>query len=255
MTARGQSGSIAPVNDDDFGDEFVFSPEPWDLAMAIGLEPEERDREALEELADAMLVWAEGPVVEALTAKSVSQLWTRELETEIRQGLARAAALGDDWRPAVEAAAAEFERDPVRAPVTTAVVQRLAMDLGMKDAPLLFCLCCIDEAVEAALPTERRSCAVQAALVAVRDASVSPEEVKEALLANAASRLGTLGRRSAVRRRLGRLASLGHDSLPALAAELAEIAVEDLGDDAGADDVWEVVEQALLAQVTRPELN
>ncbi|HZQ17037.1 MAG TPA: hypothetical protein VFA82_09715 [Gaiellaceae bacterium] len=241
--------------DADHEDDDLPAPTAWDIGVAIALRAEPADRSALDELADAMLVWAEGPEVEALTTRSVAALWSSELEGLLRDGLARAAGLGDGWAPAVSAAAAEFERDPLASPVTRAVVQHLAWELGSGDGPPFFCLCCLDEAVAAAPPEERRRRAREAALLAVHNAAVPPAEVGEAFAARSPARLATDQRRRAVRARLGRLARYGRTSMPALSRELERIAAEPLPADPNDDDVWEVVAHALLAEHARPELN
>jgi len=243
-------------NEDDDEEDWQFVPEPWDIAMTFGVGGDpEADRAALDELADAMLMWARGPELEELTTRSIAAVWSEELEGQIRSGLRAAAELGDDWRPSVEAATAAFEQDPKGSPVTRAAVQRLAWDLGSQDASPFFCLCCIDERVAHASPGCRRARAREAAILAVRDVAVSAGEVAAAVAATAPGRLATDERRRAVRRRLGRLARHGRRSLPALACELERIASEPLPADPALDDVWEVVAHALLGDHAKPELN
>jgi hypothetical protein len=41
----------------DFDERFVFEPQPWDIASAVGLDSESCAE--LDELADAMLMWAQ----------------------------------------------------------------------------------------------------------------------------------------------------------------------------------------------------
>jgi hypothetical protein len=244
------------LEDGDLDDD-VFTPDAWDIAMAIGLDADPDARPALDELVDAMLMWAHGPETDEATARAVDALWSRELETQIADGLSRVGQVGDEWTPAADAAAAEFARDPLGAAVTRAVVQQLAWGLGQDDGPFLFCLCCIEDGLTFAPVTseERRRRAVAAAILAVRNVEVSEAEVAEALAASAPGRLATDERRRAVRARLGRLGRLGRTSLPALAAELEQIAAEPLPADPAADDVWEVVAHALLANHAKPELN
>jgi hypothetical protein len=241
-------------------DDFVFEPTAWDLAMAIGLAPDpDEDRAPYDELADAMLAWADGPEVDALTAAVVDVVWSPDLQTGIADGLLRVAELGDEWTAAAESALATFEPDPQGSPVTAAVLQQLAMQLGYDDVPPLFCLCCIDEAVRAAPSREKRAAALRCAPVARRDAAVPDAELAAALTAEALGssieRLGAAGRRRAVRARLGRLGRLGRASIPALAEQLRAIAAERLPDTARDDDVWLAVGTALLADRARPELN
>ena len=237
-------------------DDFVFVPSAWDIAMVFALDLDWADAcPAFVELADAMVMWATGEEAEELTTLSVEGIWSEALAEQIRSGIAHAAELGDDWRQAAEAAAAEFDRAPRRAEVTRAAVQQLAWAFGQEEAPALFCLCCIDEAVGHAPPEERRRYALQAAVLGIRDAAVPDDEVAAALVACAPGRLATNERRMAVRRRLGRLGRLGRESLRSLAVELEQIAAEPLPADTALDDVWEVVVHTLLAELAQPSLN
>jgi hypothetical protein len=226
--------------DDDFLDDFVFEPSAWDMAMAIGVGVDpETDRDALDELADAMLVWQHGVELERLTDAAVERLWNDDLHRSIRDGLVR---LGekDDWRAGVDAALAAFEREPRAAEITREVVRYLALQLGQEDTPVFFCLDCLDDAVSAAPRGARRRIAARVAIVAAR---------------NAGGREGTHEQRRAVRDRLGRLGELGRTSMPSLAAELRALAAEPLPRRPEDDDVWSVAYAALHAEEVRPELN
>ena len=222
-------------------DDFVFEPNGWDMANDIGiLVDPETDREALDELADAMLVWADEPVLERLTAEALDRIWSAELQAMVREGLLR---LGEraEWAVGVAAALAEFDCNPVGAEVSREVVRHLAMQLGQEDTPFFFCLDCLDDAISEASLEARRALAVRAAVVAVR---------------NAGGRLdGSPAQRAAVRARLGRLGELGCDSLRALAAELRVIAAEPLPALPEDDDVWAVVYERLVADRVRADLN
>jgi hypothetical protein len=241
-------------------DDFLFEPTAWDLASAIDLAADaDTDRVALDELADAMLMWADGPETERLTDHAVEALWCDELESLIREGHERVAALGDDWAAACATALVEFERSSPGAPVSRAVVQHLAMQLGGADHPVFFCLDCLDQAMSNSGPDERRALAVRVAIIARRNAAVPDAELRAALAGAAfhppAGRLATVARREAVRARLGRLGALGRESMPVLAAELTTIAAEPLPTQAEDDDVWQEACTYLLAEEARPELN
>jgi hypothetical protein len=241
-------------------DDPCFPPTAWELAIAIGLGAEDGDRTALDVLADAMLVWAEGPEVARITDDAVEQIWTPELAAEIRDGLLRLVAHEEeDWRAAGRHAVAEFDRSPQRSEVARAVVQHLAMQLSQDDDAPFFCACCLDIAVAAAPREARRSLALEVATIAHRDADVSDEELRrtvaEAVSRPAVERLGTVKRRAAVRARLGRIGSLGGRSVPALAAELQAIAREPLPRRPEEDDVWSTVCEELLVGVAEPESN
>jgi hypothetical protein len=237
-------------------DEFVFAPSDWDIAMvfAIDLRPAGGCC-ALADLADAMVMWAEGDEAEELTTRAITALWSAEFEEQIRAGIASAGDLGDDWRRAAAVSAAEFEAAPQESAVTRAALQQYAWAFGHEGAPPLFCLCCIDEAIARAPADDRRRHAVEVALLTIRDAAIPEHEVAAALAASAPGRLATDDRRLAVRRRLGRLGHCGRNSLSALAAELERIGAEPLPVDPADDDVWEVVAYAVLAELAQPALN
>jgi hypothetical protein len=241
-------------------DDFPFRPTPSDLAMMVGLEPDQADRMALDELADAMLVWAEGREVERLIDDAVERIWTEELAAAIRDGLLRVAADEDEnWRAAACDALEVFDRSPSASAVARAVVERFAAKLAQNDHSPFFCACCLDDAVAAAPREARRSLALQMATVARRNAEVSEAELRlsvaNALSCPAVERLGTVERRVAVRSRLGRIGSLGRRSTPALAAELRTIALESLPDRPDEDDVWNAVCQELLTDRAQPSCN
>lgn len=237
--------------DDD--DDFVFVPTPWDIARIVELDCDSCLE--LEALADAMLMWADDEGSERLTTEAVDAIWSNAVERQVCEGIARAAELGEEWREAAVQAFATFEQSPRRSEVTRAAVQQFAWEIGQEDAPLLFCLCCVDEAIARAPADERRRYAIEVALLAVRDAAIPAHEVAAALAASAPARLATDERRLAVRRRLGRLGYHGRDSLRSLAAELERIAAEPLPDDPADDDVWEVVAHGVLAELAQPALN
>lgn len=240
-------------------DDFVFEPGAWDFAISIGIgiDPE-TDPPALDELADAMLVWTQGVELERLTDEAVERVWDDELEGMVREGIVQLSGQ-DGWEAGAAATLAEFDRDPPRSEVAREVVRNLAMQLGSSDHPVFFCLCCIEEMLIRAEPTERRAHAVRVATVAARSAGVPVAEIQEAL-ADAARcpptvRIGTVDRRAAVRARLGRLGALATESMPDLAIALKALAAEPLPERPEDDDVWLEACAHLLAEVGRPDLN
>jgi len=241
-------------------DDFVFEPTPWGLAMAIGLQVEvEADRPALDELADAMLAWADDLESERLTDIAVAAIWNHELEGAIREGLVRVAELGDGWQRAATAALAELDGSSSRAEVVPAVVQHLAMQLSQEDHPGGFCVCCVDEVVREAPREERRGLARSVAIVARRNAAIPEPELRAALAASISEppvrSLASSERREAVRARLGRIGRVARQSMPELAAELEAIGAEALPERPEDDDVWCEVCELLLADLAQPELN
>jgi hypothetical protein len=240
-------------------DDYVFEPDAWDFAISIGIgiDPE-TDPPALDELADAMLVWTQGTELERLTDEAVERIWDDELEGMVREGIVRLSS-SDGWEAGAAAALAEFDRDPPRSEVVREVVRNLALELGGSDHPVFFCLCCIEEMLVRAEPVERRAHAVRVAIVATRNAGVPASEIQEALADAArcppAERIGTIERRAAVRARLGRLGELATESMPELAVELKALAAEALPARPEDDDVWQEACVHLLAEVGRPDLN
>jgi hypothetical protein len=240
-------------------DDVVFEPSGWDFAVGIGIGVDpESDPPALDELALAMLVWAAGPELERLTDEAVERVWDAELAGLVRDGIVRLSAR-DEWEAAGAAALAEFDRDPPASDVAREVVRYLAMQVGHVGLPFGFCLCCVEEALRGAEPSDRRGHALRVAVVAARAADVPRDELRKALAGAAwrdpADRIGTVERRMAVRTRLGRLGELATESMPPLALALKAIAAEPLPADAAGDDVWQAAAAHLLREVGRPELN
>jgi hypothetical protein len=243
----------------DLLDGYVFEPTAWDLAFTIGIGVDpETDRDALDELADAMLMWAPEPILEQLTTPALDALWDDEIEQWTREGLARLSAK-DGWEQAAASALATIELAPRASEVSREVIRCLAMQLGGADHPVFFCLDCLNESLADVVGPSRRALARRAAVVARRNAAVPDEELRAAIAQvtthSPLERLGTAERRAAVRARLGRLGELGRESMPALAAELCTLAVEPLPARAEDDVVWEEVCTLLLAGVARPDLN
>ena len=236
--------------------DFVFQPNGWDLATTMGLPVDaETDRHAVDELADAMLVWA-GAEADRLGAESAAALWSEELARSIREGLLRVRKLGDEWLPAAESALEELDLLGYDAEISREVARHLAMQLSQLDHPWTFCICCIDESLPGTPPTERRGLARGVALVARRNAGVSEEELRAARVGarfrSPVLVLATDERRRDVRARLGRIGRLSRTSMPLLAAELEAIGAEELPGRPEDDDVWVELCGRLLWEEVRP---
>jgi hypothetical protein len=243
---------------DELDDDFTFEPSGWDLAMSIGLGVQpESDRDALDELADATLVWADEDVLAPLIGEAARRLWDSDLEASVREGLAQLADK-PDWSAAAAVAVEDLDARAGRAEVAREVVCHLAMQLGQADQPFCACLCCIDEELERLEPHARRASARRAALLARRNAAVPDDELQAAMAQVGAVdpvvALGTRERREAVRRRLARLGRLGSASMPALAAELTRIGAERLPP-VEEDDVWRELCTWMLAEAAALERN
>jgi hypothetical protein len=251
------SETDADVDFDALLDEFEFEPNGWDFAVEIGIGADESDRAALGDLPDAMRVWADEDELERLTDDVMPSIWNAELASRVREGIMRLGAK-DAWRAGAERALEEFDRDPPRSEVAREVVRHLAMQLSFDDCSSFFCLDCLDIAVSAAEPADRRALAVRAAAVASTSAVIPAAELavaRGAVHRSPVLRLGTRDRRIAVRTRLRRLGELGRASIPHLAAELRAIGAEPVPASAADDDVWEVACTHLLNAEVRPELN
>ena len=211
-------------------DDFVFVPNGWDMAVESGIRCDPAtDREALAELADAMLGDLDGPELDRLAAEATARIWSTELEEMIREALAKLAEQ-DDWRQPVTEALAALDRDPQAAEVTREIVCHLAMQLGQADFPhMFFCLHCLDLDVAAAPARERRRVALQAAILCARE--IDP----------------TFERRAHARERLARIGGYGRDSMPALARELCAVGEEPAPAIPEEDEVWQAVRAGLLA--------
>jgi len=250
---------VDDVDIDRLLDDFVFEPNCWDLASAIGIGVDpKRDPQALDELADAMRVWCEGPELERLTDEAVERVWDDELAGMVREGIVRLGTK-EGWEAGAADALAEFDRDPPGSEVAREVVRHLAMQFGSADQPFFFCLDCLEYAISHTPPQERRALALRAAILGARNAAVPDDELRAALadvLAEApAARLATVTRREAIRSRLGRIGRLGERSMPLLAAELRTIAAEPLPECAEDDDVWQAACAHILEKEARPAMN
>ena len=135
-----------------------------------GLNPMKPIAWRLTELADAMLVWAEGREVERLIDDGVERIWTDELAAEIRDGLLRVAADEEENWLAAACYALRGSSTVVRllSEVAVQLSSGFATELAQNDHPPFFCACCLDAAVAAAPREARRSLALQMATVARR---------------------------------------------------------------------------------------
>ncbi len=230
-----ESGAVLDEFESDLENAACF------LAASIGLEPEPDDRPALDELGDALLVSAGEEVVARLTAPAVEALWSSELEDGIREGLTARAASGG-WADEPAAVLADLDARGKESLIAHAVVQHLAQNVGNEGLNPFFCVCCIDERIENAPPSEHRRIACEVAQIAIRDIEIGDDELGSAARGSPvsafATALATDERREAVRVRLRRIARLGATSVPALARELDSVLDETLPADPVEDVLW-----------------
>ena len=227
------------------------------LASAIALSTEPGDRPALDELGDAMLIWASDDVVDRLMPAALDAVWDAELEQDIRKGLDRVGARSD-WGGSVEAARADLDARGRDSAIARAIVQDIAREIGREGVSTFFCACCLEESIEHAAPEERRRIACRVAEVGARDVGIGADELRAALgtlsTAGLARALATEERRTGLRARLARIARLGASSSPELARELEALLREPPPVDPADDPLW----AALCASLVRhlhPDLN
>jgi len=216
-------------------------------------------RRALEELGDALLVWACGETLDEITRRAISLVWTRGLERDVRDCVVE---LENDPRYADITARALYELDTDHGDSKLAreFIRQVALQYAHHDLPF-FCLCCIDEGVKNREGPARRLAALEAVAVAAADAKVDESEVRDALR-RAGMRPGSLPlllatdeRRAAVRSRLERLARLGVSSVPDLSRELRKILSEPMPRDPGSDAVWGAACGYIAERALSPALN
>ena len=231
------------------------------LAVGIGLEhgPEDRCPEVdeVDELGDALLVFADAETIQCLTPAAVDTLWNSELEGMIRDGLAAATARGG-WEGEPEVAVRELGERGKESAIAHAVVQQLAQGVAREGLDPFFCFDCLEEAAARAEPAERRQRACGAAAVGALDVEIGVDELRTAMRAPSgallARKLATDERREAVRARLRSIMRLGEASMPELARELRLLLDEPMPEDAADDPLWTALSGSLVQRL-EPALN
>jgi hypothetical protein len=231
-----------------------------DLALAVHARWVFDVPPGIDELADAVLAWADDDEIEAILSRTIERCWGPALEDDLREALDELA-----FRPAchqrARAALADLEARHGASEAARAFVLQCATQSAHEGLPFMFCLCCIEERLTIVEPGERLGVALEVARVAARDLAIDSEEIAMAVRACAlepdgvAEMLATDARREAVRLRLGRIAALGARSLPLLADEL-RAAVERSAASGPSDDlVWQAVCTDLARRYATPEVN
>lgn len=142
-----------------------------DLALFAGLVWEDRDRDALAPLTDAMIVWADEEQLDAIAAPIVESLWLDELREDIERALDDLAGRGSALGEAIPAARADLALGPGRSRLALAYVKQGALDLT--DGAMLpgRCLCCVDDMLGVAPPETHEQLVLDAAVaIALRTA-------------------------------------------------------------------------------------
>jgi hypothetical protein len=224
------------------------------LTYFVGLQWEDADRQVLEPLVDAALVWAFPDQLAQIALPIVETLWEDELREDIERALDDASSQHDEVACLAADAKADLAAGPRRSRLARAIVEQGAFELAGTDMLPMHCLLCLEEHVAAAPVAERTRLALRVAQLARRVLDVPSTEVSAALSVAAVQRgdvavaLATDQRRSVVRQWLARLAELGAYSIPTVAEVLAA-AVTDVPVDAANDPVWREAVIGLTAEL------
>lgn len=216
-----------------------------DLALCIPLEWSESEIELLAPLVDAVLVWADDDAIESIATPIAEELWRGSLRADLESALAEAAVTSPHVRKLLRKARRDLAAGPREGRIARSFVAQGAVQLAFDEQEPIHCILCVQDALTASAPGDRRAVALQVARMARRAAAIPEAEVRAAVATmtfvtgrgDAAVVLATDERRSAVRAWLVRLAELGSSSIPALAAELRSL-VEEPFPPAAEDEIW-----------------
>jgi hypothetical protein len=216
----------------------------------------------LDELADGVLAWTDGPQLEALIANAAAAVWDGDFERELREALDEMAAEEGRCRHRAERALEELEALHALSQIVRAVVHQVAVQHAYESLPLFFCLCCIEESLADTDAYTARARVCEIARVADRELEIPHEEIVAAVRRVplrpelVPGLLATDERREAMRARLTRIARLGSRSLPRVSAELRHaVAASIAAADPAADELWVALCKALVDDAVVPEMN
>ena len=218
-------------------------------------------REALDELADAVLAWTDEPELDDLLDRAVASAFSPALEQDLREALNELAQAVPSCEHHARRAVADLDASHAASELVRAFFVQCASEYAHDGLPVMFCLCCIEEGLKHLEPARGRIAACEVAQVAVRDVDLPEDEVAAALRAFAlnpgaiAGRLATDARREAMRRRIDRIAALSSRSLPLLSQELRRALEQSRLADPADDELWATLCHAVAAEVAAPELN
>lgn len=212
----------------------------------------------LDELADAVLAWADEPELGEIVSRSVAQVWGPELEKDLRESLDELVELAPAWRLPAQSALSDLGLRRDRSDVVRAFVLQCATQHAHDDLPLMFCLCCTEEALSRG---GDRDAVLEVARVAIRDVDIPVDEFAAALHRGMADPerlsplLATDARRAAMRARIGRIAALGSRSLPILSRLLCEAVSQSECTEPADDELWAALCRELARDIASPEMN
>lgn len=217
-----------------------------DLALAMALEFEPSDADALAPLVDAALVWLDGDAREPITAAVAEVLWPRELREDIERGLDAVEDRFPHLRRELARARRDLDRGPRNSRLALAVVDQAADEAAFDLQFPVGCPHCLDEGIGRASCDGIRERTLLFARMAGHAARIPPDELQAVSDAvDPAVELATDERRADVRWWLRRIALLGQRSVPNLSAALLELLNEPLPE-AYEDEVWREAVTGLL---------
>jgi hypothetical protein len=231
-----------------------------DLALAVHARWVFDVPPGIDELADAVLAWADDDDLEAILSRTIERCWGPALEDDLRDALDEL-AFTPACRQRARTALADLEARHGASEAARSFVLQCAMQYAQDTAPFMFCLCCIEERLANVALVERAGVALEAARIAVRDVEVERREIASAVRACAlrpdrvAELLATDSRREAVRLRIDRLAAFGARSLPLLSHEFRAAVRRSRFASPSADPLWRAVCSELVRGVVVAEAN
>lgn len=217
--------------------------------------------EELGELADAVLVWADDSELEEILSRAVARCWGPTLEDDLRECLNELVTLTPSCGHRARSALADLDARHGASELARAFMLQCATQYAHDGLPFMLCLCCLEEGLAVVDPDERRTIALRAACVAVRDVDVEEDEIARIVRActlrpgELPRLLATDARRDAMRQRLRRIAALGVRSLPLLSQELRAALWQSSEASPADDELWRSLCVELARGIAAPELN
>jgi len=223
-----------------------------ELLYVVGLEWDESDRDLLDPIVDAALVYAEEDVPASILHPILEALWRDGFADDIVRALDAVCECEIVKRERARALA-DLATGPCKSKLGRAIVLEGAADYAFRWSQPEVCMLCLEEAATRA-DTEpgTRKPARRVARLATRAAAVPASEIRKAVVRGAVDRsdpavlLATDVRRTAVRAWLGRIASLGASTLPNLSAAL-RVELEGPLPPAADDVLWRETVDGLVA--------
>jgi len=235
----------------------------YDLALALSLEPDPRDRGVLMPLAELSLVWAERARRRPVAIATTASIWPNELRADIELALDALAPGCASVAALLERAHRDLDRGPERSLLGREVVERWADEVAWQIQRPIHCILCVEERiVHAATADERRRAALRVARIAGHAARIPHDEIRVAVVASAhhgdtciVSAIATDERRRAVRIWLHGIAELARGSMTRLADAVHELLDEPWPSSPADDELWQEAVRGLVEEPFEAALN